>query len=320
MAVILPPVPPGQDISSFAWKDWFTKIQAIFNGAATNVFPWDSIDFTVSDLADITTRSHTDLQNLNSTDYTHLTAAQALDLTDGGDSTLHYHASDRALANATGTLAVTNGGTSLATLTAHALYVGNGTSAPVALTVGTNNQFLKGSTGADPAFGTATLASADFANQGTTTTVLHGNASGNPSFSAVSLTADVSGLLPVANGGTAVATAVTKTFFAGPTSGADAAPAFRVLATADLPAGTGTVTSVAETVSVATAPSANLSVSGSPITTSGTLALSISPWFVNKSSVNTGETLTIASGYEFMSASGFTNSGTILNSGKHMVI
>jgi len=38
-----------------------------------------------------------------------------------------------------------------------------------------------------------------FNNQGTTATVLHGNASGNPSFGAVSLTADVSGNLPVAN-------------------------------------------------------------------------------------------------------------------------
>jgi hypothetical protein len=96
-------------------------------------------------------------------------------------------------------VAVADGGTGLSTLTAHALYVGNGTSAPVALTVGANNQFLKGSTGADPAFGTATLASADFANQGTTTTVLHGNAAGNPSFSAVSLSADVTGNLPVNN-------------------------------------------------------------------------------------------------------------------------
>lgn len=37
---------------------------------------------------------------------------------------------------------------------------------------------------------------------GTTSTVLHGNASGDPSFSAVSLTSDVSGTLPVASGGT----------------------------------------------------------------------------------------------------------------------
>jgi hypothetical protein len=53
---------------------------------------------------------------------------------------------------------------------------------------------------------TLTLASSDFANQGATTTVLHGNAAGNPSFAAVSLTADVSGVLPQANGGTGSAT------------------------------------------------------------------------------------------------------------------
>ena len=39
-------------------------------------------------------------------------------------------------------------------------------------------------------------------NQGTTTTVLHGNAAGNPAFSAVSLVNDVTGTLPIANGGT----------------------------------------------------------------------------------------------------------------------
>jgi len=43
-----------------------------------------------------------------------------------------------------------------------------------------------------------TLASAQFANQGTSTTVLHGNAAGNPSWSGVSLTADAA-----ANQGTA---------------------------------------------------------------------------------------------------------------------
>ena len=37
---------------------------------------------------------------------------------------------------------------------------------------------------------------------GTTTTVLHGNAAGAPTFGSVSLTADVSGTLPIANGGT----------------------------------------------------------------------------------------------------------------------
>ena len=58
-----------------------------------------------------------------------LTQAQATDLTDGGDSALHYHAADRALANATGTLDVPKGGTGAASFTAGRLLIGNGTGA-----------------------------------------------------------------------------------------------------------------------------------------------------------------------------------------------
>lgn len=41
-----------------------------------------------------------------------------------------------------------------------------------------------------------------FTNLGSTTTVLHGNASGSPTFGAVNLSSDVSNTLPIANGGT----------------------------------------------------------------------------------------------------------------------
>jgi len=50
-----------------------------------------------------------------------------------------------------------------------------------------------------PTYFSPVLASALFRNQGTTTTVLHGNASGNPSWGAVDLTTDVTGNLPVTN-------------------------------------------------------------------------------------------------------------------------
>lgn len=50
-------------------------------------------------------KDHASLNNLNSTNYTHLTAANHTDLTDAGASTLHYHASDRDRANHTGTQA-----------------------------------------------------------------------------------------------------------------------------------------------------------------------------------------------------------------------
>lgn len=57
----------------------------------------------------------------------------------------------------------------------------------------TSNALILGNGGVDVA---------PMASLGTTTTVLHGNAAGAPTFGAVSLTADVSGTLPVGNGGT----------------------------------------------------------------------------------------------------------------------
>jgi hypothetical protein len=50
--------------------------------------------------------------------------------------------------------------------------------------------------------GSGTTAISSLASLGATTTVLHGNAAGLPTFGAVSLTADVGGTLPLANGGT----------------------------------------------------------------------------------------------------------------------
>ncbi len=92
-------------------------------------------------------------------------------------------------------LPVTNGGTALATLTAHALYVGNGASAPNAVGLGS------------------------------TTTLLHGNAAGDPTFGSVvnadiaaatiDLTAKVVNALPVANGGTALATLTAHALYVG---------------------------------------------------------------------------------------------------------
>jgi len=91
-------------------------------------------------------------------------------------------------------VSVANGGTGLSSGTSGGILVftASGTLASSgALTA--NALVLGGGAGATP----STLSSL-----GTSTTVLHGSASGAPSFSAVSLTADVSGVLPLANGGT----------------------------------------------------------------------------------------------------------------------
>lgn len=81
---------------------------------------------------------------------------------------------------------------------------------------------------------------------------------------------------PVTSSGTFVPALIVQnanTFPAGPASGPAATPAWRTLVAADLPGGVGSVTSVAITLTGSALLS--LSVSGSPITTNGTIALTV---------------------------------------------
>jgi hypothetical protein len=82
---------------------------------------------------------------------------------------------------------------------------------------------------------------------------------------------------PVTSSGTFAVTKANQNanlVYAGPSSGGAAAPTFRTLTTADFPGGTGTVSSVALSVPV---PAALLSsaITGSPVTSSGTLTATI---------------------------------------------
>lgn len=83
-----------------------------------------------------------------------------------------------------GTAVVAGGGTGATTLTDHGVLVGQGTSAVVALTPGTNGQLLVGSTGANPVFATPTSSSLTYTTGAGTL--------------AINITAPVS----IANGGT----------------------------------------------------------------------------------------------------------------------
>ena len=81
----------------------------------------------------------------------------------------------------------------------------------------------------------------------------------------------VGGTNPVTSNGTIDITLKTQPandVFAGPTTGSAAQPAFRTLVAADLPSGTGTVTSVGLSDGSSTP---IYTISGSPVTTSGTL-------------------------------------------------
>lgn len=107
-----------------------------------------------------------------------------------------------------GTLGTSSGGTNLTSFTSGGAMYATSTSV---LTTGTLPN-TAGGTGQSSAFtqygityASTTTALATTA-AGTSTTVLHGNASGAPTFGAVSLTADVSGTLPVGSGGSGAVT------------------------------------------------------------------------------------------------------------------
>lgn len=89
---------------------WLNDLSALLeNGGAWQLslaglaVAWADVTKTGSNLTDILTRNHNDLQNLDVGDYRHLTAALLSALTGGGNTTAHYHDADRVRANHTGT-------------------------------------------------------------------------------------------------------------------------------------------------------------------------------------------------------------------------
>lgn len=95
------PQPPRKDDRSF--DDWMYRLwKRVLSAAGSVGVLWGDVDKTGSNLTDLETRNHADLQNINTAEYTHLTEDQAAELTGGENSTLHYHGSDRDSANFTG--------------------------------------------------------------------------------------------------------------------------------------------------------------------------------------------------------------------------
>ncbi len=145
-------------------------------------------------------------------------------------------------AKVTGALPVANGGTSLATLTANNVILGNGTSAPLFVAPGTSGHILTSN-------GT-TWTSAAPATAGTVTSVAFSDGSSTPIYT-------VSGS-PVTSTGTLTITLSNEsanTIFAGPTTGGATQPTFRGLVSADIPnnaANTSGTAAIATTVTTTT--------------------------------------------------------------------
>jgi hypothetical protein len=208
-------------------------------------------------------------------------------------------------ANVTGTVAIGNGGTGQTTASAAFnalspitttgdLILGNGTNSATRLAIGTNGYVLTSN-------GTTASWAASSGGSGTVTSVAATvpsflSVTGSPITSSGTLAISYSGTaLPIANGGTnstATPTAGGVTYGTGTaqaytaagitgqvlTSNGSSAPSWTTVG------GLGTVTSVAATVP------AFLSVTGSPITTSGTLAISYSGTALPVANGGTGTT------------------------------
>jgi len=114
-------------------------------------------------------------------------------------------------------LLVADGGTGLSAGTSGGIPYFSSTTTMASSAALTANRLLLG--------GGAGVAPTVVGSLGTTTTVLHGNAAGAPTFGAVSLTADVSGILPFASGGTGLGSGTSGglLYFSGTTTLASSA-------------------------------------------------------------------------------------------------
>lgn len=98
-----PPAPRDKDINSVRWRDWLDKLRKTISSSG---LLFSDLDFTGSNITSIVSRDHNDLtskQGGTAGEFYHLTQTQHTDLTDSGDSSLHFHSSDRARSNHTGT-------------------------------------------------------------------------------------------------------------------------------------------------------------------------------------------------------------------------
>lgn len=105
MANPLPPPPVKAPDGSYAWMDWYNKLQQFVSQGG--VVPWANIDFAGSSIGDIQNRDHallTNMQGGTTGERYHLTAAQHAALTagphnnlsglqGGNGSTQYYHLS-----------------------------------------------------------------------------------------------------------------------------------------------------------------------------------------------------------------------------------
>jgi hypothetical protein len=61
MSAGIPPPPLNSPSGSYYWLEWYTNLTNILNGKG---YPWTNLNFASSNITDIITRNHNDLQNI----------------------------------------------------------------------------------------------------------------------------------------------------------------------------------------------------------------------------------------------------------------
>lgn len=78
MAQLIPPSPVGVPMGSSTWNQWLETVRQIINSGAAGVL-WANINFAGSNLTDLATRNHNNLQSIQggtAGEYNHLTNTQ----------------------------------------------------------------------------------------------------------------------------------------------------------------------------------------------------------------------------------------------------
>lgn len=108
MAAGVPPPPINSPAGSYYWIEWYTSLTNFLNG--TNI-PWSNLNFTGSNLTDIQTRHHNDLQNIQggvTTNRWHLVGAGYVDTAAAGPILPTVPTSWTAAHSGTGTYTITH--------------------------------------------------------------------------------------------------------------------------------------------------------------------------------------------------------------------
>lgn len=78
MATLIPPSPVGVPMGSTVWNQWLETVRQVVNASASGVL-WANINFAGSNLTDLATRNHNNLQSIQggtAGEYYHLTNTQ----------------------------------------------------------------------------------------------------------------------------------------------------------------------------------------------------------------------------------------------------